>query len=172
MTGQARPWHSDSIVKQPNAFQSRTRSPDGAQRNPALSQHSGLQAEPGHTSTPCPLSGQRPPGLPATRRKKPAPVADMRNPSLTRSGAGQAGLLLSRLPGGACGTLERFTAPAAPCGSTWRPVPKHRSAAAREEQRRGPLVKAARPQKQDNACVPHATDLSACNSQRQHVLAP
>ena len=32
------------------------------------------------------------------------------------------------------------------------------------------LVQGSRPQKQENACVPHATVLSACNSQRRHAL--
>ena len=37
------------------------------------------------------------------------------------SGSGFAGLLCSFFPGGACGTTGRFTAPAAPCASTWLP---------------------------------------------------
>ena len=32
------------------------------------------------------------------------------------------------------------------------------------------LVEGSRPQKQETTCVPHATVLSACNSQRRHVL--
>jgi hypothetical protein len=71
----------------------------------------------------------------------------------------------------ACGTAGRFAAPAAPCvlahgatclfQGTWLRVPL-------ESTRQGCFGQP--PRKQENACVPHATVLSACNSQRGHVL--
>ena len=90
-------------------------------------------------------------------------TVELRRASSPRSmpARGHAGLSLSVSPEGACGTPGRFTAPAAPGlptrnRHTWRPVPGHRAAVARESIRRGHQVKAARHGSRYYACVPHA----------------
>ena len=55
---------------------------------------------------------------------------------------------------------------------TWRPWVSHESHGSRVplEGHTARLPRGSRPQKQDNACVPHAPVFSACNSRRSHVL--
>ena len=78
-------------------------------------------------------------------------------PALTPA-RGSPVLLVPHFPEGACGTTGRFTAPAAP-----RAV-KHVAAVRRSTRQNNSLGRSA------YACVPHATVLSACNSQRHHAL--
>ena len=74
----------------------------------------------------------------------------------------------------------RFTAPAAPCLSkrgryTWRPAPlnasRHRACRMLKEHTARAAGEGSPPQKQDDACVPHAMDFAACCMSQKAPLA-
>jgi len=76
-------------------------------------------------------------------RATPRLHPDARHRPVSRPAPGHAGHSCSFFPEGTCGTTGRFTAPAAPCASTWPPCA---FAHGNNKQPRTQIV----------ACVPHA----------------
>ena len=115
----------------------------------------GLTADTRHRL--CSLSGQRAPGLPGSRQTKIC-TGRRRAKSFPDSiRRRETGRLVPHSPEGACGTLGRFTAPAAPGIPTrnrhsWRPAHRAKATRCSREQWEGPASKSplegSPPQKQ------------------------